>query len=225
MGTRHGVLHRVRHLLICLSGLIRFSFRVSRDPVRLRAAHAAGLDLLAHHARLYNWLTVEDIKSELYYRKCGTCDRCAGCVLGVVRVSDVLCVWLDLEWEKEDTRRFGDPRTKCVAHLDCCKWCADACGCRGEKFRTGVIMFIGLIVLVWMPLLLFSGANPTAQANPVVTASLSLCTFEIISFACFTVSVLVIELAKASVSFLCSGEPLPQFLLVRADRQCDCHHA
>ena len=39
------------------------------------------------------------------------------------------------------------------------------------KCSTGVVIFTALAILLWLPLLLFSSANPALQANPVAYAS------------------------------------------------------
>ena len=43
-----------------------------------------------------------------------------------------------------------------------------------EKFCSGVLLFLLLLLIIFGPLLLFSTANPVSQNNPVVSASISL---------------------------------------------------
>lgn len=43
-----------------------------------------------------------------------------------------------------------------------------------EKFCSGLLLFILLLVIIFGPLLLFSTANPVSQTNPVVSAEVSL---------------------------------------------------
>lgn len=110
----------------------------------------------------YEWLVVEDIYTELYNRKCGThpprLSRLAAGLCWLVRGTDASEWWAyaDLQYFEEEGRKFGAPQTR---RTKCC---------------TGVLLFIGLLLVVWLPLLLFSGANPASEPNPVLSAELSL---------------------------------------------------
>ena len=48
------------------------------------------------------------------------------------------------------------------------------------KFLYGVLFNFGLIILILLPIVLFSGINPTLANNPVISGSLSI-SFELMN--------------------------------------------
>jgi hypothetical protein len=87
------------------------------------------------------FLKLEDLYSELFLVKCN--------ILYLWSNYKFPWLWIGLVEEEWEGRKMGEPQSKFA------------------KFTQGVLLFVGLILLLWFPLLLLMSGNPANSENPV----------------------------------------------------------